>query len=264
MAGQTRREFLWRAGAAITVAAACSLGATAESGDGVADDGILRLRLRTGKLAELRAYYTQTLGLTLAKDSEDSITVKAGRTLITFDAEPGSRAYYHFAFNIPENKLAASKRWLHPRSALVRRPDGSDEYHFASWNADSVYFLDPAGNILEFIARHNLKNAAEGEFSTADILYASEIALVVDDVVATADAAKARLGMDRFGGGGSDQFAAVGDDHRLLIIVKQGRRWLGAEDRAAEVFQTNAVLRGERAAELPLSPRPYGVTLEAP
>jgi catechol-2,3-dioxygenase len=260
----TRREFTQAAAGALGLALLTPGNTLAALSDSTPDaapaDGILRLRLQTTKLDDLRRFYTATLGLTLADDSKGSITVAAGRTRLTFTAAALGAAYYHFAFNIPENKLAASKAWLRSRVDLVKRADGSDEYHFVSWNAHSVYFLDPAGNILEFIARHNLKNAAGGEFSPADILYVSEIGVVVDDVPGAAARAKASLGLEVFPRPStelSEQFAAVGDDHRLLILVKRGRRWLGAEDKAAAVFPLHAVLHGDGDRQLTLPDFPY-------
>jgi catechol-2,3-dioxygenase len=30
---------------------------------------------------------------------------------------------------------------------------------YSHWNAHSIFFLDPAGTVVEYIARHDLKNA---------------------------------------------------------------------------------------------------------
>src|SRR5262245_58107489 len=218
----SRRDFLH-------AAAALALSTLAASAQPPMPDpsnrGILRLRLQTAKLADLRRFYTQVLEFPIIDESKDLITFRAGATEITFTAADRGDPFYHVAFNIPENKLAASKKWLAPRTEILKRPDGTDEYHFTSWNAHAIYFLDPAGNILEFIARHNLRNASDGDFSARDILHASEIALVVDDVNAAVKSAHDQLGLDVFAGSRSDQFAAVGDDHRLLIIAKRNRPW---------------------------------------
>ncbi len=214
--------------------------------------GILRLRLQApDKLDSMRRFYGEVLELPLVADSKSSMTVRAGGTDITFVVAPQREPYYHFAFNIPENLLASSKRWLAPRCPILKRPDGSDEYHFVSWNAHSIYFLDPAGNILEFIARHNLSNARQGEFNGKDILYASEIALVVDDVAETVQSARDALGIDVFAGSQSERFAAVGSDYRLLIVVKRGREWnSGHGRRTAEVWPLRATIRHDLPGRL--------------
>lgn len=256
-----RRGFLSTIGAAAAVSA---LGRAAVQPVGAVEPGvgIARLRLKTAKLEEMRRFYADTLGLKVRDGEGGAIAVQAGTTEIVFEPtedKGGAGPFYHVAFNIPENKLAAAKEWLRGRCAIVTRADGSDEYHFAAWNAHAIYFLDPAGNIMEFIARHNLKNAGTGPFGVDDILYASEIALVVDDVRASARAAEEDLGMEPFAGSLSDGFAAVGDDHRLLIIAKRGRPWLGGMGSTAQVFPTGAVLRGTRAGKLGVGDLPYEI-----
>ena len=61
-----------------------------------------------------------------------------------------------------------------------------DVVDYSHWNAHSIFFLDPAGNVVEYIARHDLKNSDTSSFGWPDILYTSEIGLIVDDVEATA------------------------------------------------------------------------------
>jgi catechol-2,3-dioxygenase len=258
--GPSRREFM-RAAAGLTAAALAGCapepgarGVAQKAPERPVDGGILQLALHTpaDTLDATRRFYGDTLGLPVTEPSAGTLAVQAGGTAISFEAVHAGRPYYHFAFNIPENMLPRAKEWLRPRCPLVRRPDGSDEYHFVSWNAHSVYFLDPAGNILEFIARHNLRNArpAGAEFSPKDILYASEIAVVVDDVGAAAENAGASLGLRPFAGSISRQFAALGDDHRLLIVVKRGREWNSGHGRTAEVYPLRATIRGAPGAVL--------------
>jgi catechol-2,3-dioxygenase len=213
--------------------------------------GIRRLRLQAaaGVLPELRRFYHEALRMPV-RDDAGAIVVQAGGTEIRFEPAASGKPYYHFAFNIPENLLSASREWLRPRTQIHKRPDGSEEYAFESWNAHAFYFLDPAGNILEFIARHNLRNAVAGAFSERHILYASEIGIVVDDVLATAKSAGDALGLLPFAGSGGPTFCAVGDDHRLLIIVNRGRSWNLSQGLRAEVFPVEAEVAGPRAARL--------------
>lgn len=248
----TRREFLMGVGA---LAAGCLAAPAAGSSllqppqpPAPSPPAITRLRLRAGagRLEDLRRFYASVLECPVAAAGPGGLTVRAGSTEIAFESAERGEPFYHFAFNIPENLLASAKRWLAARTEVLRRPDGSDEYFFQSWNAHACYFLDPAGNILEFIARHNLRNGREGEFSARDILHVSEIGLVVDDVGATVSAAEKQLGMGVFAGSSSEQFAASGDDHRLLIIAKRGRVWNAGTKaaRPAEVFPVEATLTG--------------------
>ena len=49
---------------------------------------------------------------------------------------------------------------------------------FENWNANAVYFYDNNGNILEFIARHDLQNNQFTPFNSESILNISEIGIV--------------------------------------------------------------------------------------
>ncbi len=99
---------------------------------------------------------------------------------------------------------------------------------FEAWNAESVYFADPAGNILEFIAHHPLRNGRPGPFSPEDLLSVSEIGLVVPDTKDALDRL-AEIDLAPFKPP-YDSFAAVGDAYGLFIVVTPGRVWLPTED----------------------------------
>src|SRR5205085_3027098 len=136
---------------------------------------ITELRLMTDCLAEQRNFYTRTLGLSLLNETEASVTVRAGATRLVFlKTEPGTRPFYHFAFNIPGNKFALAKAWLALRCPLLE-VNGVDQVTHQAWNAQSFYFYDPAGNVVEFIARYNLSKNVSGVFNSHDLLNVSEI-----------------------------------------------------------------------------------------
>ena len=202
------------------------------------------LTLETSRLAQLRSFYAHALGLPVVAESHGGIRIQAGTSAIHFkQARDGSSPFYHLAFNIPENKLSGAIGWMAGRADLLpveasRGPIAD----FSSWNAHAIYFLDPAGNILELIARHSLPNAAPGPFTAADILCVSEIALVVPDVPAASARIRRDLGAPAYGDP-SDEFAAVGDEHGLFIVVKTGRAWFPTRVRPAEVFDTGVLLR---------------------
>jgi hypothetical protein len=153
--------------------------------------GILKLCLQTHRLPEVRAFYRDTLRFPIQEESVDSVTFQAGATSLTFVRTPRkqSRPFYHFAFNIPENKLPSAREWLEERTPLATRGERV-VFHFPDWNAHAIYFWDPGGNLGELIARHDLPNARGGGFTAGDILYASEIGLVVKDVPAAVRASR--------------------------------------------------------------------------
>ena len=60
-------------------------------------------------------------------------------------------------------------------------------------------------------------------------------------------------------------FAALGDEHGLLLVMKRGRviSFESPRRRAVDVFPTDVVIRGPRSvAATPLAGYPYQLTLE--
>lgn len=186
------------------------------------------LRLTTAALPSLKTFYSKVMGLPVTAESAEHFTVNIGDTALTFvaDTAPSNTGVYHFAFNIPENQIAEARAWLAARVPLVLGTAGTDDiFSFESWNAHAVYFYDAAGNIVEFIARHALPTASDAPFGPASLLCVSEIGWVVDEVRAAVRALQNDPGFDVYANSLSDEFAAVGDEHGLFIIVKRGRIW---------------------------------------
>jgi len=221
--------------------------------------GIFELRLLTADPEAQRRFYDRTLGLPAVREGTEQVAVQAGGTRLIFQqARPEhGRPMYHFAFNIPENKLELARQWLHQRTPVIVK-DGREVFHYPSWNAESVYFYDPAGNIVEFIARYNLANATPGPFSQEEILYASEIGLVVDDLEREVAALRSRLGLGVYRPGSPD-LVPVGDEHRLLIVVQRGRKWF--QTTPATVYPTVAKLAGGPPAHYQVAGFPYELSL---
>lgn len=188
---------------------------------------ITTLELPTRDLIVQRDFYSQVLELPVDLVAE-KLQVQAGKTALVFtQAEASFDGVYHFAFNIPENQFRAAKSWISERIPLLRNESGQDEYDFTNWNAHAFYFKDAAGNILEFIARHDLKNATDGTFDSDQILNVSEIGLPVEDVITFADELCTQMGLSLFRTSQAGrEFTPVGDDNGLLILPVVGRLWL--------------------------------------
>ncbi|MEK5029913.1 VOC family protein [Paenibacillus sp. FSL R7-0302] len=192
---------------------------------------IKEVEMWTHTLEEMKYFYENTLGLTVVQEHRASFSVRAGESSLTFnESDPSRQPKYHFAFNIPENQINEALRWITPKVSVIPN-EGQEVVRFESWNADSIYFYDPSGNIVELIARHNLNNSANGAFSPASLLCVSEIGLPVPDVE------EALLKLSRVGivpwQDYSNQFAAAGDEHGLIIAVKQGRVWFMSDQEEA-------------------------------
>lgn len=187
---------------------------------------ITYLELPTKDLHAQRDFYAKVLELPAELNSSGSV-VRAGNTDILFtQAAPDFDGAYHFAFNIPENQFHAAKEWISSRLKLLQDEDGKNEFASESWNSNSVYFKDTAGNVLEFIARHNLKNALEGDFNSRQILHVSEIGLPSENVLELANELCTRLNLSVFKQQPNEIFTPVGDDHGLFILPVKDRIWI--------------------------------------
>ena len=229
--------------------------------------------LTEAPLREVEEFYAKGLGLAVVAKSERRLTIAAGSTQLTFVATPAGsgRPFYHFAFNIPENRIVEALTWQKARSALLPIPERlrDPEYppevvDYRHWNAHSIFFLDPGGNVVEYIARHDLKNVASGVFSARDILYASEIAFIVEDVPAAATRLKELVGVGQYRGGDAN-FTALGNEAGLLLVMKRGRILNfqpQSDEKAARVFATGVRVRGVAPATYPIPGFPYTLTVE--
>ncbi|MCE9647181.1 MAG: hypothetical protein K8S20_14385 [Chloroflexi bacterium] len=183
---------------------------------------ITRLELQTVNLKEQALFYGESLGLETHQHGENQLMIHAGATELVFNrTDEDQYGPYHFAFNIPENLFEAAKSWLTSRVGILASQDGETTLHSESWNSDSVYFKDPAGNILELIARHELPNAGD----RLKLLSISEIGLATGDMPELVKTFEAQAGLLPYKGETSETFTAVGDANGLFITVKQGRIW---------------------------------------
>src|SRR5690349_19757198 len=186
---------------------------------------IKRLELMTANLPAQLEYYQNILQLSV--EMQDAcVVVQAGRTELIFNQAPaGWEGHYHFCFNIPENQFAESKKWLDERTASLSDENGKDEFHSESWNSNSLYFKDAGGNILEFIARHDQRNASDDPFDSRHILQISEIGLPSRDVISFAKDLCAQLGISIYRQDASETFTPVGDEEGLFILAVEDRIW---------------------------------------
>ncbi|AWH26947.1 hypothetical protein [Stenotrophomonas sp. YAU14D1_LEIMI4_1] len=147
----------------------------------------------------------------------------------TIDLQPaGTRATggVHLAFNVPDNRFPEAMGWLRERTPLQRNPEGVDYFALeSSWQSQSVYFTGPDGLILELIGRKRLPAGTHtGAFHGSELQCLSEVGLPSDDVDAVRADVSARFGLQPLSPP-SAQFAPMGDDEGLLIVVAADRRW---------------------------------------
>lgn len=200
---------------------------------------IKELILQSKNPTALCTFYKDTLGLFSEIQSED-LHVYAGNTKLIFKKSHTSNPY-HFAFNIPENQFAEAKSWLSKRVKLIVDKDGDSEFNFTDWNAHSIYAYDSDNNILELIARHNLKNANHTEFSAKSILSVSEIGIATKDVLTLSQEMQGQFGLAIYSGKESNSFKALGDENGLFIIVSENRLWFPDTEIAALHLPTKVI-----------------------
>jgi len=187
---------------------------------------ITTLELLTTDLGAQKHFYENILELPV-KLTSSTLEVRAGKTDLIFTEAPADfDGAYHFAFNVPENQFQAAKAWISERISLLHNESDQEEFNSESWNSDSVYFKDAAGNVLEFIARHNLKDTAENDFDGKQILNISEIGLPSENVIAFAIELCRTLNLSVFKQEPSETFTPVGDDNGLFILPIQNRIWI--------------------------------------
>ena len=271
--GVTRRELL-RIATGLGVLAAHStlqgaIGEAARTTRSAAPSPIAELHLLTSATLEsMQRFYGSALGLPVST-AGNRLTIDAGESRIVFERAGGTvHPFYHFAFNIPENKIEAARTFQLSRSPLLPIPERlrdprypPDVVDYRHWNAHSVFFLDPGGNVAEYIARHDLRNARPGAFTPEDILCVSEIGLVVDDVRRAADRLSEALGWSVYRNA-SDSFTAIGDERGLILVFRRGRILNfqpDSQEKAARVFPTKVALRSRSAAAVQLVGFPYDV-----
>lgn len=198
-----------------------------------------QIKLQTNKLQALHDFYRNMLELPVTPIQDGSITISVGMSQLIFDEVKDSNPYYHFAFNIPSNKLEEAMTWLQSRVELLWLDDyKSYVADFKSWHAQSVYFLDPAGNIGELIARFDIDDIVEENFSSSHFRNVSEIGLVFQDK--TFDEQVNKLLSDYQLNYFAKQpplqhFKAIGDDEGLFIVVPKQRNWFSTK-MAAGIF----------------------------
>lgn len=201
------------------------------------------LELFTNDLQLLADFYSQTLELPI-KLSPEKLEVQAGRTTLVFvKAQPDFDGAYHFAFNIPENQIQQAKEWVLARTELLFDENKQDVFDFSNWNAHSIYFKDSAGNVLEFIARHDLKNDFDEKFESNQILNVSEIGLPSEDVMGLANELCAKLELSVFRQQPNENFTPVGDDNGLFILPIKNRIWFPNSGVPAKLLPIK--IRGE-------------------
>ncbi|QKY20825.1 VOC family protein [Halolamina sp. CBA1230] len=185
----------------------------------------MRLRhvtLSTADPDALRPFYAETLGLPVS-DTVEGFVVAVGASAMEFRrASAGETPTYHVAFSVPGDSGDAAAAWLDARADLLA-DDGRTQFRYEYLDATAVYAADPAGNVLELLARGGRAGPNEGDgFGPDSLLDIGEIGVVVDDVPTAAAALADVFDVD---GSPDDEFAYLDDEDGAFVLAAPGRDW---------------------------------------
>jgi hypothetical protein len=166
--------------------------------------------------ADLRPFYGGELGLPLDGDA-----IVVGETRLRFEIDDGG-AFYHFAFLVPGDRFHAALAWAQERVEVL-----GDVFEFENWDAEALYFHDPAGSIVELIAHHGLEdNGHSGGFTAEELVGFSELGIVGDTRSGLRELEDRGLSLWDGTIDEPDRLAFVGEKGRTVILAPPGRGWL--------------------------------------
>ncbi|MFD6441335.1 VOC family protein [Peribacillus sp. NPDC060186] len=210
---------------------------------------INKVSLIASNIAEMKKFYVELLNAKLLDESHHGFTIKAGDSELVFtETKHGREPFYHFAFNIPSNQFQEAKQWIKGRTTL-NTEDGDDEVYFSHLNAHSLYFTDPAGNIVEFIARHSIAPESDVPFSMDSLLNIGEINLTTTEINAIGQKL-IDFGIPPRDNGtlNPNGISFMGSNGVFILLSKPGRRWFFS-DRAAEVHPLTIDIEPEKTIQ---------------
>jgi len=193
---------------------------------------ITGIELLATDLDEVARFYGDILELPLSRET-GTVTLTIGWSTVVFRLGAARPGAIHIAFSIPRNQLGEAKRWLATRVPILSA-GGTDELVLdrEPWHSTSLYFRGPDGIDLELIARANLPIESTEPFTGSSLLCVSEVGRAVADVPAEVERLRRDHGIDAFGDWVHD-FAPVGNQEGLFILVNEGRVWFPTTDAHA-------------------------------
>lgn len=237
---------------------------------------IKELELRTNLLTEMKEFYVDQLCFPMINQTFDSFTVLAGSTKLTFVLEQGDhKPYYHFAMNIPMNQIEEAKEWiLNIGYPLIDAPPmehlgittNQNIVFLQSINAYSIYFYDPSGNNVEFIARQDLNYLSDKSFTSSSIINVSEIGLALkNDLPEVMEFLGSLEDVHPYAGNGRF-FQMMGDHNGLFILGDKSltaMSWYPTQ-RSPEIHPIYIVIEGRENKQFQLKSYPYVIRTTVP
>ncbi|MGH2318917.1 serine hydrolase [Planococcus sp. SE5232] len=185
--------------------------------------------LYTNQLEDMKGFYEYQLGFRIVEEDEASFTLSIGESQLVF-RESERAAVYHYALNIPGNQFTLAKWWASERVTLNRQ-EGMDEVFYANFDADAFYFQDPAGNVIEFIARRSVDRM--GNFTVDSLLNISEVSITTPYVEEVGERIE-EMDIPVRGNKGIDAKSLnfLGSGHAYIILVAPKRTWYFSKQKS--------------------------------
>ncbi|MBO0586863.1 VOC family protein [Sporosarcina sp. E16_8] len=208
---------------------------------------IKQVILHTKNVLQMKKFYIDILGFSLLREDNISFRIATGSSELEFvEHEAVDHPFYHFAFNIPANKFKEAKLWTKERINLAVE-DNEDEVYFENLDAHALYFYDPAGNIVEFIARHSVSEESSKTFSINSILNIGEMSLTVNDSIDASNQLN-EIGVHERDNEeiNRDWLNFMGEREKgiFLLLNQPGRKWLFS-DKKSMIFPLKIILSND-------------------
>lgn len=209
-------------------------------------------------------FYNGKLGFPATFTDAETLTISAGASELIFRHEHGFTGIYHFAFNVPVNRLAKARAYLEEQGIpILADANGKTMFNFDFWNAHALYFRDPAGNIAEFIARQELPASIQNSnvsFAPADeVISIGEIGLPVEDPLTLAAYLRESTSIATYRES-NPNFVPLGDANGLFIIVSEGRVWYPDTGIAAQSLPVAVTVVNSLGAHSVVRGMPYSAS----
>lgn len=196
---------------------------------------ILKIVLESGNLEKMKEFYTEILEMPIVRAKEGFFTVRAGKTLITFQQSSDNKnSLYHFALKTNLAFYDYMFKKLIEWNVLL--PDSEGQLS-GYWKGKRLYFTDPDGNILEILER-NIPFGEE-KVGWVDVC---EIGLPCESVE---DMSMFLSPIKNANPPESDTFRFYGDELGNFVLVKEGRKWYPT-DRPATIHPLVVEIEGEQ------------------
>ena len=204
---------------------------------------IRELKIYSENFEDQNIFYREIIGLKLIESSDFQSVFEIGSSNLRI-VRNENFSPYHFAINIPCNMEFHALKWLKERVRILT-VGNIEIQNFDFWNAKAIYFYDMDQNIIEFIARKNLKNKATDSFNINSLIEISEIGVPVNDIKTVYTDIRKTVELKIFDGG-FERCCAIGDERGLFICVnKKVKNWFPTGDQAySSEFEVKIIENG--------------------